>query len=305
MGNYRADRPTHRPARGTRARPDRPTAQCPSTVGWAGCAEVGDPRPGPGPFLLPPLTSPVRPASLYPRDRPEARPRRPRSYLGRTPGRRLTSRWSGGRARSARRSYTGPPPPTAPTWSLVHTLLATDSSILTLSSAVVTPYYSLRPFLPSFLLPAPLPPSVGPSVSLLYCTLLACRCCCAEYSTAAEAEVQGKAARASRAAQSNSNPNSNQTSTLIRFPSDTIPHFSFTSVKFRPNPLHLKSSRRRQSIGVTKKSGQLSLSSVFHKQTGRAGRRVYGQTRLRRRAGRLFNDAAKYPPRRLGWPKWL
>ena len=170
------DLPTDPLEGGTRARRE-PPVQCPSAVlhgRVGGLDRSGCFAARARSLVLPPLTSPVRPASLCPRDRPEARPRRPRSYLGRTPGRRLTSRWSGGRARSARRNYTGPPPPTAPTWPLVHTLLATDSSILTLSSAVVTPYYSLRPFLPSsfcLLLSAP----VGPS--RCYCGSSTAPCC--------------------------------------------------------------------------------------------------------------------------------
>ena len=123
-----------------------------------------------------PSRPPAVPASFYPRDRPEARPRRPQSYLSGTPGRgrRLTSRWATARrARSARRNYTAPSPPTSPTPSTVHTLLATDSSILTVSSPLFTRYSVLIiRFAPSL----PFPPSFAPSLlpSFLVCLQQQC-----------------------------------------------------------------------------------------------------------------------------------
>ena len=80
-----------------------------------------------------------------------------------------------------------------------------------------------------------------------------------------------------------SNPNSNQTrvtrpqlnaQSAFLLSSDTIPHFSFTLVKFPPNLLYLQISRRRQSLGVTRKPGQLSLPECFTT-------RPAGQTGLR------------------------
>ena len=138
-------------------------------------------------------------------------------------------------ARSARRNYTAPSPPTSPTWSTVHSLLATDSSILPLSSPLFTRYSLLfaspLPFL-SFL--PSLPPCLGPSpsasvplLSLLVarlsaaavqCSSSSCSpCYCAEYYV------------------------------LLRFPPDKIPRFSYRITKI-PKIRYFKSVSKSSFI---------------------------------------------------------
>ena len=159
------------------------------------------PRPGGSDPSRVPSVPPAVPASFYlsvcPRDRPEARPRRPHSYLSRTPGRRLPSRRPaplGRRGGTTRRRPRRPRRRRTPCWPRTPPSCLSRPSVcpspLSLSMLCSSPCSLLFPSPLPFLPLLSSPRSVGPSFLRLFSLVQHCNaappsscspCYCAEY----------------------------------------------------------------------------------------------------------------------------